>query len=244
MKKVINSKIFIFLLGVIMSSITLVIASNYMASDIAYTPKDSSWNVTNVGDAIEQIRGEIVRPNSINLLKSDNEYVTSNYSIYPKTFDNIPDDNKWLHSLSHINYNFTSTSDFEISINASYIDYTKSLMGGFDIDFFDGENKIAYLHLCDAWSGEVKSDIASIWYDQNLFSGRNTSIDNSGIYSIVRKNGILYFYINGSLINSIALDAEIKFDKIVIDFYKYSSFDIVNSEIRNIYIGDVTDAFK
>ena len=35
-----------------------VIASNYMASDISYTPKNSNWKVTNVAEAIDDLMTE------------------------------------------------------------------------------------------------------------------------------------------------------------------------------------------
>ena len=45
-----------FLLGFIVAGSIGVVAYNYSAKDIAYTPSDSSWNVTNVGDAIEDLK--------------------------------------------------------------------------------------------------------------------------------------------------------------------------------------------
>ena len=64
MKKILFSKLFIFLLGVVVTSTSIVFASNYIASDIAYTPKDSNWHVSNVAEAI----------NSIELSKTSDNY--------------------------------------------------------------------------------------------------------------------------------------------------------------------------
>ena len=53
MKKVIIS----FVLGaIIFGSISGVIAYNYNAKDIEYTPSDSTWNVNTVGDAIDELK--------------------------------------------------------------------------------------------------------------------------------------------------------------------------------------------
>ena len=53
MKKIILG----FILGLIAAgSITVVVAYNYNAKDIEYTPKDSNWNVNNVEDAIKDLK--------------------------------------------------------------------------------------------------------------------------------------------------------------------------------------------
>ena len=55
MKKIFDNKLFIFILGIVVASTSIVVASNYMATDIAYTPKDSNWKVSNVADAINSL---------------------------------------------------------------------------------------------------------------------------------------------------------------------------------------------
>ena len=42
--------------GVLVGTISSVIASSYIASQIAYTPKDSTWKVDNVGAAIDSLQ--------------------------------------------------------------------------------------------------------------------------------------------------------------------------------------------
>ena len=55
MKKILKSNLFIMVFVGVVSSLTTVVASNYLATDIAYTPKDGNWNVNNVGGAIEEL---------------------------------------------------------------------------------------------------------------------------------------------------------------------------------------------
>lgn len=55
MKKLIKNPLFTFILGAIICGTTGVIASNLMASNIAYTPKDKTWKVTNVEAAINDL---------------------------------------------------------------------------------------------------------------------------------------------------------------------------------------------
>ena len=58
MKKILWNLLFAFIFGaVLFSTITLVIAANYNASDIEYKPSDSNWKVDNVADAIESLYG-------------------------------------------------------------------------------------------------------------------------------------------------------------------------------------------
>ena len=42
--------------GIVFGTIGSVVAYNYNAKDIGYTPSDSSWNVNNVSDAIKDLK--------------------------------------------------------------------------------------------------------------------------------------------------------------------------------------------
>ena len=56
MKKVFKSRIFAFVLGsLIFGSIGVVSAYTIFANDIGYTPKDTTWEVDNVKDAIDDL---------------------------------------------------------------------------------------------------------------------------------------------------------------------------------------------
>lgn len=59
MKKILNNKFLFFLLGILMASVSIVVATNYTASEITYTPKDSNWNVSNVSDALDSIYSKV-----------------------------------------------------------------------------------------------------------------------------------------------------------------------------------------
>ena len=63
MKKFLRSRIFSFILGVVVTSgITTVLAFSFLASDVGYTPADSTWkkqaggDITNVSEAIDELR--------------------------------------------------------------------------------------------------------------------------------------------------------------------------------------------
>ena len=42
--------------GLVFGTIGTVVAYNYNAKDIGYTPKDTSWDVNNVGDALKDLK--------------------------------------------------------------------------------------------------------------------------------------------------------------------------------------------
>ena len=55
-KKFLKSKLFVFVLGAIIFGGTgTVLAYTYAANQISYTPKDTSWKVDNVKDAIDDL---------------------------------------------------------------------------------------------------------------------------------------------------------------------------------------------
>ena len=54
MSKLLHSKLFLLLI-VGISFISGVLASNYMASDVLYTPSDTNWNVSNVKAALDDL---------------------------------------------------------------------------------------------------------------------------------------------------------------------------------------------
>ena len=53
--KIIKNPVFMFILGVVTCTITTVLASSLIASNISYTPQDKTWGVTNVGAALDSL---------------------------------------------------------------------------------------------------------------------------------------------------------------------------------------------
>ena len=47
--------IMILVLGIVIGTISSVLASTLLASNVAYTPKDSKWKVNNVGSALDDL---------------------------------------------------------------------------------------------------------------------------------------------------------------------------------------------
>ena len=58
-----------FILGLIVASGVGVVAYNYNASSIEYTPSDNTWNVNNVSDAIDWLKNN----GSIEIISYDNQ---------------------------------------------------------------------------------------------------------------------------------------------------------------------------
>ena len=113
-KKIIRKGIFIFLIvGTIFGSIAGVTAYTISAKEIGYSPKDSSWKVNNVADAIESLK--TLKGGSTNY--STEEQVVGTWidgkPVYQKTFfkDNL------VGGVSIIESNFVSNNNVARVIN-------------------------------------------------------------------------------------------------------------------------------
>lgn len=89
MKRFLNP-VFTFILGaLIFGSIGVVSAYNLFASNIGYTPKDSSWNVDNVNDALDDLATKI-KPNYTDIYRVTPSFSEQTLSTKDKTLnDNI-----------------------------------------------------------------------------------------------------------------------------------------------------------
>ena len=80
MKRIIKSRIFTFILGAIIFGSVGVIAANYVANDISFTPKDTTWkkqdgtDIVTVKDALDELYTKIDSKLSL-----DNVYYEKSY---------------------------------------------------------------------------------------------------------------------------------------------------------------------
>lgn len=93
MKKFLKSRIFPFILGAIIFSGITASAYTILASDVTYTPSNSSWEVDNVKDAIDELYGNVKNLTLIGSADFDTTYWAG--GVHSKTFDlsNIEDFN-------------------------------------------------------------------------------------------------------------------------------------------------------
>ena len=102
MKKIFKNPIFTFILGaVLFSGITGVVAYQYQASQVSFTPKDKTWKVDNVKEAIDDLYTKakpeytgstIVTPTtSSQTLSTKDKILTKNITInaIPDTYKNL-----------------------------------------------------------------------------------------------------------------------------------------------------------
>ncbi|MBR1718392.1 MAG: hypothetical protein IJ715_03895 [Bacilli bacterium] len=107
MKRIIKNPVMMYILGIITCTLTTVLASSLLASDITYKPKDKTWGVTNVQAAVD----------SLKLAKTSDNYSTNERVIgtwidgkplYQKTIvTNAPataNSNLVIASISDISY--------------------------------------------------------------------------------------------------------------------------------------------
>lgn len=78
MKKIIKNPILTFVLGaLIFGGIGVVSAYTILASDIGYTPKDTTWEVDNVEDAIDDLYSKVSEPITMELYSDSAAYGVS-----------------------------------------------------------------------------------------------------------------------------------------------------------------------
>ena len=90
MNKIIKSRIFIFIIGgIIFGTIGICATTLYQSNTIEYSPTDSSWNVTNVSDALNDLYEKNNQLKTIKEAKSVTKYSAVNSSVSASiTFSN------------------------------------------------------------------------------------------------------------------------------------------------------------
>ena len=84
MKRIIKNPVMMYILGIITCTLTTVLASSLLASDITYKPKDPSWKVLNVGQALDDLKV------SENKTHFSSEFLSGNiFGIYESSNTNV-----------------------------------------------------------------------------------------------------------------------------------------------------------
>ena len=99
MKKIFKSRLFFFILGVLVAVTGTVFAYTYVATDVGFTPTDSNWTANNAKKALDDLY-EKIKDKKLLVLYGDS--TTSN----PTTSSAIPDPN--YYNTDYLTYN-TST---------------------------------------------------------------------------------------------------------------------------------------
>ena len=58
-KKFLKSRLFYFILGAVIFSTSTTFAYSFLADDVEFTPTDTKWNVDNVSDALDYLKGKV-----------------------------------------------------------------------------------------------------------------------------------------------------------------------------------------
>ena len=245
MKKLFKSRIFSFILGaIIFSGITSVAAYSLFAESVGYTPALTSWkksngeDITNVKEALDELFLKYHNDNKyIDLSLFKNNKMAATYMVVPTDYDSY--DGTWYHSSSSITYNFSSNSNFEVSVDLVFENGSTGYMGGPKVNFYYNDEFIGNISINDGWGHEIKTGMYASMNNKEIYNTLTGSTNLTGKYSIVRDDNKLYFYRDSSLLNSIDFNEEFKFNRIEIDFSKYPGYAVPNTYIKNIYIGDI-----
>ncbi len=143
-----------FLLGFFLGGLMFasgVLASNYMSSDISYTPSDSNWKVSNVAEAI----------NSIELSKTSDNYSTEERVVGTWI------DGKPLYQKVVTGTTLSSTGWASINHNISNMDFgmIKSIsIGGRTSGFAPDSNGAV---------AELSSSLVQVWANGSWYHNKN-----------------------------------------------------------------------
>ena len=101
--------LFMVVLSLVISGISGVASYTYAANNIAYTPRDTSWNVENTEQAINELREGVGTALVGSIFSYMGNYVPVGYLACDGTEYNIAD---YPRLASHISYNFGSYNYF------------------------------------------------------------------------------------------------------------------------------------
>ena len=132
MKRMIKNPIFAFILGaIIFGGIGTVVAATILAKDVSYTPKDTTWKVDNVKDAIDDLytkaNKEILNKFTISI--DSDSYSSTRIGRYDLNFSgSITDNYKYFKVLSVEKLgNTTKTCEIKAWSNAQLTMYNIEL---------------------------------------------------------------------------------------------------------------------
>ena len=187
MKKIIRNPLFTFVLGaIIFSSVVGVVAYNYNAKDISYTPKDSNWNVDNVEDAIKDLKNnkgysslEFVKNSSVltsNGATSKSENITlekGNYIFFASCRAA-----EWGCSIS---VESNTDSIYSIGANAGFSNW----VGNLSTDSYKN-GRGAGIHR--TYQGNITSNNSQITFTVTGYLANNGPFNGVGVLSIYKLN--------------------------------------------------------
>ena len=165
MKKIFKSRVFAFVLGALLfGSIGVVSAYTILANDIGYTPSDTTWEVDNVKDAIDEL---YIKKQLSSVSLAGKESITGNTTmtytfqedielglVIVSASNNINDTSYYtatIQSLSSGNY-----SSLDNSTSSFYLD--EKTLGGHrsQVYVIEGVKKDAILTVATRYAGLVQ----------------------------------------------------------------------------------------
>ena len=128
MKRIIKNPLLTFILGaLIFGSIGVVSAYTIFANDIGYTPKDTSWEVDNVKDAIDDLYIEASKPliDRIDFSKK-NDIIYGNWATSRSVSINL-DKGSYIIFLEYVD-SYSSYNQTATSINRDVTTFSNNLV--------------------------------------------------------------------------------------------------------------------
>ena len=227
-------------LGMVISLITIYYADPiyFAGENVLYNNQTSGMTSTNTKNAIDELYAKANENDIIEKLAAaggDVPGITSTGEY---------DDTCSSQSCSKrtIDYNYSTTGDFEIHWDSTCYDQTAAWMGGHQILLKNGSTTFMQIGYNDAWDSTIQMrfglDInGTTVVGQNYSSG--TGVQGTTSFRITRVGNTLTVYRNGTSIYTQNYTAEFTVTSIDINFLKYGSNIIVSSMVSDLYIGPV-----
>ena len=151
MKKIIKSRVFAFILGAITFGSIGVVAATYNAKQISYTPKDTSWKVNNVRDAIDELYNKansskvatqvatLTTQGATYTMQNDGYIIGTASSTYNEGgyWISYNDNNAGTDILSTSNYNDLTIHKVSLYASKDTIIYTRPSYGNYNLTVYE-----------------------------------------------------------------------------------------------------------
>ena len=158
--KIIKNPAFMFILGVVTCTITTVLASSLIASNISYTPQDKTWGVDNVGAAIDSLK---ISKTSDNY--STDEKVVGTWIDGKPLYQKVIVTDATFFQATKINHNISNLGDV---VSLSVIWHDTSDNAWCDRFRYYESNSLKYNMFSEALKANASSIIASASADNSI----------------------------------------------------------------------------
>lgn len=232
-------------LGMVISLITIYYADPiyFAGENVLYNNQTSGMTSTNTKSAIDELYAKANENDIIEKLAAvDGGGVPGITST--GEYDTCPSNLSATYKCSSrtIEYNYSTTGDFEIHWSSTCYDQTAAWMGGHQLLIKNGNTILMQIAYNDEWSNKIQMRFGfgingTTVVAQNYASG--TGLQGTTYFRITRVGNTLTVYRNGTSMYTQNYTDTFTVTSLELNFLRYGSNVSVPSMISDIYIGPV-----